>query len=48
MQLVAIAALVAAGIVRLVVSGEPDLVTRDVSGLVAVAAGILIAWDRLR
>ena len=47
-QLVAAGALVAAGIVRLAVAGELDLVARDLSGLVAVAAGILIAWDRLR
>ena len=48
MQVIALAALVGAGIVRLAVSGEPDLVTRDVSGLVAVAAGAMVAWERLR
>ena len=48
MQVIALAALVGAGIVRLAVSGELDLLTRDVSGLVAVAAGVMVAWERLR
>ena len=48
MQVVALTALLSAGIVRLAVGGELDLVTRDVSGLVAVAAGVVVAWDRLR
>ena len=48
MQVIALAALVGAGIVRLAVAGELDLVTRDVSGLVAVAAGVMVAWERLR
>jgi hypothetical protein len=48
MQLAAVAALVLAGLVRLAVSGELDLLTRDLSGLVAVGAGIVVVWDRLR
>lgn len=48
MQVVALVALLIAGFVRLVASGELDLVMRDLSGLVAIAAGIVVAWDRLR
>ncbi len=47
-QLVAVAALVFAGVVRLGLGGEFDLVARDLSGIVAVGAGIIVAWERLR
>ena len=47
-QLVALAALVGAAIVRLAVGGDLDLVARDLSGIVAVGAGVAVAWDRLR
>jgi hypothetical protein len=48
MQVAAVVALVVAGLVRLAVSGDIDLLTRELTGLVAVGAGIVVAWDRLR
>jgi len=48
MQLAAALALVLAALVRLALADELALLTRDLAGLVAVGAGIVVAWDRLR
>ncbi len=48
MQLVALLALIAAALVRLLVTDQIDLVTRDLSGMIAVGAGAVVAWERLR
>jgi hypothetical protein len=46
-QLYAAAAMVGAGAVRLLVTGDLDLVTRDLAGPVFVALGVIAAWNRL-
>lgn len=47
-QLIAGAGVVAAGVLRLVIAGDIDIVHRDVGGMLAVAVGVAIAWNRLR
>ena len=46
-QLYAAVAMVGAGLVRLLVAGELDLISEDVAGLVFVAIGAIVAWNRL-
>ena len=48
LQITAVAALGFAGAVRLFVSGDPDLVTNDTPGAVALVVGAVVAWGRLR
>ena len=48
MQVIAIAGLGLAGAVRLFVSGEPELVTTDTPGALALVVGAIVAWGRLR
>lgn len=47
LQLLAAAAIVGAALLRLVASGELDLIGRDASGIVFVVIGVLVAWNRL-
>ena len=47
LQLIASASIVGAAAIRLLVSGELDLVARDASGAVFVVIGVLVAWNRL-
>lgn len=47
MQAFAAAALAGAFGVRLVLSGEFDLVLQDVAGAVMLVIGVLVAWNRL-
>ena len=47
LQLLASAAIVAAALLRLLVSGELDLITQDAGGIVFAVIGALVAWNRL-
>ena len=47
LQLLAAGAIVAAALLRLLISGELDLITRDASGIVFAAIGAIVAWNRL-
>jgi len=47
MQLFASAAIVGAFAVRLVLSGEFELVIEDAAGAVMLAIGVIVAWNRL-
>lgn len=47
-QWMAVNGMLVAGVVRLAVSGEFDMFTRDVFGLVAVGIAMAVAWGRLR
>ena len=47
LQLIAAASIVGAALVRLVASGEVDLIARDASGIVFVVIGVIVAWNRL-
>jgi hypothetical protein len=47
-QWMAINGLLIAGVVRLVVSGELDEITRDLFGLVTIGVAMAVAWGRLR
>ena len=47
LQLLAAGAIVTAALLRLLISGELDLITRDASGIVFAAIGAIVAWNRL-
>ena len=47
LQLLAAGAIVVAALLRLLISGELDLITRDASGIVFAAIGAIVAWNRL-
>lgn len=47
-QWMAMNGLLIAGLVRLVISGELDAVTRDLFGLFTVGIAMVVAWGRLR
>ena len=47
LQLMAAGAIVVAALLRLLVSGDLDLITRDASGIVFVVIGAIVAWNRL-
>ncbi len=47
LQLMAAGALFAAALLRLVISGEVDLILRDTSGIIFAVIGAIVAWNRL-
>ncbi len=47
LQLMAGSAIVAAALLRLAISGELELITRDTSGIVFAVVGVIVAWNRL-
>ena len=47
MQLFATAAIVGAFALRVVLSGEFELVIKDVAGAVMLVIGVIVAWNRL-
>ena len=47
LQLLAAGAIVAAALLRLLVSGELDLITRDAGGIIFAVIGAIVAWNRL-
>ena len=47
LQLLAAGAIVAAALLRLLLAGELDLITRDASGIIFVVIGTIVAWNRL-
>lgn len=47
-QAIAVVGIAVAGVVRLAVSGEFDLVTRDLIGILALGVAAVVAWGRLR
>ena len=47
LQLLAAGAIVAAALLRLLLAGELELITRDASGIIFVVIGAIVAWNRL-
>lgn len=47
LQLLASGAIVVAALLRLLVSGDLDLITQDAAGMVFAVIGVLVAWNRL-
>ncbi len=47
LQMMAAGAIVVAALLRLLVSGDLDLITRDASGIVFAVIGAIVAWNRL-
>ena len=47
LQLLAAGAIIAAALLRLVLSGELDLITRDAGGIIFAVMGVIVAWNRL-
>ena len=47
LQLLAAGGIVGAAVIRLVVSGEVDLIARDASGIVFIVVGVIVARNRL-